>query len=316
MRLLLGFCVLICASLSAADQSACKYSRREGFEKSECDPATGEKTLTLVLKKGDPNTCPPTKEMKRPCRSKNGKDADNDSNCHYEADDEDVECDPATGMKTIEMTLADGDPEECPTTKTVQRKCNNDEGRGRRKGRGKGKNKENKKGKGREGTWLPKCRYFVNKTSQEEEAIVCDPATSTKSITLQLKPGSPASCAPTRVITRDCVPVGCEYSPGEWSECTDETAVSERVDTLSHSADGVTCNPSMTRTRSCRKMAKIEERKQRKQDEKKKEKQDSKKERKNKMKNERKEERRQEKMERKQAKKEARKERKETRNQS
>lgn len=109
------------------------------------------------------------------------------------------------------------------------------------------------------------------------------------------------------------VPDGCEYKDGEWSECSNGTETAERVDSLVSSADGVTCKPTVTRSRSCRKIAKIEERKMRKE-EAKKEKQESKKEakkeKKNQKKSERREEKRQEKIERKHAKKEARRQKK------
>lgn len=130
--------------------------------------------MTLVLKRGDPGVCAPTKEVKRPCRvrssTKDGEMGINfttlnqrsdahsyiiaDTTCRYEWDEDDaeIECDPATGMKSIRMTLVEGDPDQCPTTKTSQRKCS-EEGKGGRgrKGRGKGRKGkgENRRGKGR-----------------------------------------------------------------------------------------------------------------------------------------------------------------------
>jgi hypothetical protein len=149
----------------------CKYGKRDGFEAGECDPATGEKSLTLVLKKGDTNTCPPTKEVRRPCRARANKNIKNmaggktllvvsgslvqpmndvldlEPSCRYELDEElSEDCDPATGMKTLQMTLVDGNPELCPTTKTTTRRCDR-EGKGRRKN--KGRKGAGKKGKGR-----------------------------------------------------------------------------------------------------------------------------------------------------------------------
>ncbi|ELU14015.1 hypothetical protein CAPTEDRAFT_227489 [Capitella teleta] len=326
MRLLCAVALmLMSASISAAERSGCKYGKRDGFDAGECDPASGERTMTLVLKRGDPGVCAPTKEVKRPCRVRSStKDGEMDTTCRYEWDEDDaeIECDPATGMKSIRMTLVEGDPDQCPTTKTSQRKCS-EEGKGGRgrKGRGKGRKGkgENRRGKGR-AKQDDDCRYSVDMSSREEELIACDPTTSTKSINLLLKPESSSSCPPSKVITRECVPDGCEYKDGEWSECSNGTETAERVDSLVSSADGVTCKPTVTRSRSCRKIAKIEERKMRKeeakkekQESKKESKKEAKKEKKNQKKSERREEKRQEKMERKHAKKEARRQKKDQR---
>lgn len=48
------------------------------------------------------------------------------------------------------------------------------------------------------------CRYNVDKHDDDHDEVKCDPLTSTKSITLALKPGSPDTCPATKTITKEC----------------------------------------------------------------------------------------------------------------
>ena len=48
--------------------TGCKYGRGDGFVNGECDPATNQKTITLVLKRGNPQKCAPTEEVVKKCK--------------------------------------------------------------------------------------------------------------------------------------------------------------------------------------------------------------------------------------------------------
>lgn len=90
----------------------CKYTRGDW---SNCDPTTNQKTRTLTLRKGDPNSCEKEKKITKSC--KRGHQV-----CQYDKGDW-SECDPTTKTKERTLTLKDGSDASCPATKPQSREC-------------------------------------------------------------------------------------------------------------------------------------------------------------------------------------------------
>jgi hypothetical protein len=126
-------------------------------------------------------------------------------------------CDRDAKKKEIKQELISGDPQSCPKTKSVYRKCrmpgNNKNSRGSREVRpGSKKNGEGRAGDRKRGSTMPPetdipsvpaagknaCKYKKGVKSE------CDPLTKKRTVTLELKKKSPATCPPTKTIQKEC----------------------------------------------------------------------------------------------------------------
>jgi hypothetical protein len=208
-------------------------------------PCLGESEEgTLVLENPDPTIdidggpAPtpqePTKEDKKTRRreKKNKRKAKMaNKGCRYRRDTC-QECDVTTNQKICTMSLKKGG-ESCELTKTVTRICNK---------------KRNKDG----------CKYTRPKRSNSTWSE-CDPVTRTKSITVALKRGDPDTCAPTKVISRNCrskrAKKACRYQKGKWQSCNSESRTKSRVDSLREGSDD-TCEATRTIEKPCKRIGK------------------------------------------------------------
>lgn len=127
-------------------------------------------------------------------------------------------CDRDTKKREIKQELISGDPSSCPNTKIVYKKCKmagNKNSRGSREVRPGGKKNggEGRAADRKKGTTVPPetdiqpiaaagknaaCKYRRGVKSE------CDPVTMKRTITLELKKKSPATCAPTKTMKKDC----------------------------------------------------------------------------------------------------------------
>jgi len=111
----------------------CKYDRNATW--SECGKGVLSRKKVMMLKTGQPASCPPTRTKTVPCkrkkskskgkpgriRNKKNKKGGKGKPCKYKKGAW-TECDMITSMRSRELTLKKGD-KSCQTRKTVTKKC-------------------------------------------------------------------------------------------------------------------------------------------------------------------------------------------------
>lgn len=117
-----------------------------------------------------------------------------------------AQCDPETNKAAVTVKLSRGDPATCPPTKVVYESCRRRQERAANKRLGEKRSGGRKQKQGETTTPLVpanvECKYRKAKGSKP----VCDPATSTRTITKQLKKNGPSTCEPTKTFTEPCRP--------------------------------------------------------------------------------------------------------------
>lgn len=204
----------------------CRYTRGEW---NECDKATGMRTRTLTLKKGD-ETCERTKTESKKCKAA--------GECKYQRSSW-SECDSATNQRTRTLSLKRGDATTCEATRTETKPCKaaNAKSTRCRYQRGQwsecdattntrtrmnalkrgGSNCEAKKTETRK--CKKACRYHKGEWSE------CN-ASGMRQRLDNLKDGSDTSCETTRTVDRKCASSRpqrrrCQFeSWGPYSQCS------------------------------------------------------------------------------------------------
>jgi hypothetical protein len=112
-----------------------------------------------------------------------------------------------------------------------------------------------------------RCHYRPSR--QAIVAAVCDPVTRKKTLTLPLTRGDPATCAPNKIIEKNCRQASgrgaagnqgnseqqqCKYVKGTWSECDSETNTRSRTLTVRPNS-AADCQQSKQLTKPCRNRA-------------------------------------------------------------
>lgn len=198
--MIISLVLVICtpALLAKRDRASRRQGQAERQSLKACQWAFEEckfpegKTCGVGTKQGKAqNDECPIREKEFKCRVSCG--------CRYKpVAGQSATCDPTTSTKTLQLELVSGDPAKCAATSTKTRRCRARSPRDANRRAERRRERLNAGGEDAAATGEEACRYRRGQKSE------CDPTTLKRTITLELKKKSPATCPPTKTITKDC----------------------------------------------------------------------------------------------------------------